>query len=202
MKIYLIRHGQTEWNVMKKLQGWNNSELTEKGIEDAKNLSERLKDIDFDIIYSSPQKRALDTAKIIKANRDMEIITLEELKEIRFGVWQGMTLEKVKEKYPREYDDYFNRPHLYKPIGDGESLKDIYQRAEKAYKKILNSKAENVLVVSHGVTLKALRAIVKNISLEEFSQLEVHPGTALNIIEKKNGKIQLVLEGDTSHMDI
>lgn len=202
MKIYLIRHGQTEWNVIKKLQGWNNSELTEKGIEDAKNLRERLKDIDFDVIYSSPQKRALDTANIIKGDRNIEIIKLEELKEIRFGVWQGMTLEKVKEKYPKDYDDYFNRPHLYKPIGDGESLRDIYNRAEQAYKKILKGNEENVLVVSHGVTLKALRAIVKNISLEEFSELEVHPGTALNIIENINGKMQLVLEGDTSHMDL
>ena len=202
MKIYLIRHGQTEWNAIKKLQGWNNSELTEKGIEDARNLSERLKDIEFDVIYSSPQKRALDTAKIIKGDRNTEIVTLEELKEIRFGVWQGMTLEKVKEKYPKEYDDYFNRPHLYKPIGDGESLKDIYNRAEKAYEKILNGNHKNVLVVSHGVTLKALRAIVKNIGLEKFGELEVHPGTALNIIEKINGKMSLVVEGDTSHMNI
>ena len=82
MKLYITRHGETEWNKISKMQGWQNSALTEKGIENAIKLSERLNDIDFAHIYSSPLGRALDTAKYIRGNRSIEIITCEELKEI------------------------------------------------------------------------------------------------------------------------
>src|SRR5690554_4521335 len=93
MKIYLTRHGQTEWNVIGKLQGWGNSNLTEKGIENAKRLSQRLKEVNFDYVYSSPQQRALDTAKLIRGDRNIEINVLDDLREIGFGSWEGMEIK-------------------------------------------------------------------------------------------------------------
>lgn len=199
MKIYFTRHGQTEWNVIGKLQGWGNSNLTEEGIERAKRLSHRLKEVDFDFIYSSSQERALDTAKIIKGDRDIEIKTLDDLREIGFGSWEGMEIKNIKEIYGDEYDTYLNRPHLYEPV-DGESLLDVYERAENALNEILSRKAENVLFVSHGVTIKVLTAIIKGISLEELYQIPVQVGTALNICEYNGDKLDFIVEGDTSHI--
>lgn len=95
LKLYITRHGQTEWNIENRLQGWRDSNLTEKGIEDAVNLSERLKDVDFTHIYTSTQKRAIETAKILRRKRDIKIIELDELKEIGFGEWEGIEKEEL-----------------------------------------------------------------------------------------------------------
>ena len=199
MNIYFTRHGQTEWNVIKKLQGWGNSNLTEEGIERAKRLSHRLKEVDFDFIYSSSQERAIDTAKIIRGDRDIEIKTLDDLREIGFGSWEGMEIKNIQEIYGDEYDTYLNRPHLYDPI-DGESLLDVYKRVESALSEILSTKAENVLFVSHGVTIKVLTSIIKGIPLEELYQIPVQTGTALNICEYNGDKLRFIVEGDTSHI--
>lgn len=74
LNIYLVRHGETEWNIEKRLQGWQDSNLTEKGIEDANALHDHLIDIKFDAIYSSSSKRAFKTAEIIAGNRKLEVI--------------------------------------------------------------------------------------------------------------------------------
>lgn len=200
MKLYIIRHGQTQWNLEKRLQGWKNSDLTKKGILDAKNLRDRLKDIDFDFIYSSSQKRAIDTAEIIRDGRSIDIIQLEGLKEIGFGKWEGMEREELQRKYKKEFDVYLNTPHLYRPIKGAESYEDIYKRVEESLNEILKNKGENVLLVSHGVTIKILTSIIKEIPLEEIYNIPIHRGTALNICEIKNGKKEFIVEGDTSHI--
>ena len=200
MKIYFTRHGQTEWNVLGKLQGWKNSNLTEKGIADAKSLAERLRDVDFDIIYSSSLKRALETAKILRAGRDLEIKALDDLREIGYGSWAGMEYEKVKELYPEDFDNYINRPHLYKPA-EGESYEDLYKRVNRALNKILEDKADNILIVSHGITIRVLIAIIKGIPLEKIHTIPILLGTALNICEYDGNKLKLVVDEDTSHLE-
>ncbi|MDR7871453.1 MAG: histidine phosphatase family protein [Tissierellaceae bacterium] len=199
MRLYFTRHGQTEWNVSGKLQGWGNSNLTEKGIESAKRLSSRLENVDFDIIISSPQKRALETAELIRGNKDTEIKTLEDIREIGFGSWEGMEIQTIRQKYSDEFDTYLNRPHLYKPI-DGESFEEVYRRVENALDKILSMDAENILIVSHGVTIKVLTSIIKGIPMEELYKIPVQMGTALNICEYDGNKLRFLIEEDTSHI--
>ncbi len=199
MKIYFTRHGQTEWNVAGKLQGWQNSKLTNKGIESAKRLSQRLKDVDFDLIYSSSQARAVETAELIRGDKDTDIITLEDLREIGFGSWEGMKIDDIKDRYSEQYDTYLNRPHLYKPT-EGETLEDIYNRLESALEAILSNDVENILLVSHGVTLKVLTSIIKDIPIHELSKIPIQRGTALNILEYDGGKLRFLVEEDTSHI--
>ena len=201
MKLYIIRHGQTEWNIQKRLQGWNNSNLTKKGMQDAENLAARLENVDFDYIYSSPQKRALETANIIKENRDIDIIELEALKEIGFGQWEGMQMKDIHYKYKDEFDTYLNRPHLYKAGLGAESFEDIFKRVGDVLEKILKRNAENVLIVSHGVTIKVLTAIIKEISLEDLSSIPIHRGTALNICQVNNKERKFIVEGDIDHIE-
>ena len=199
MKIYFTRHGQTEWNVAGKLQGWKNSNLTTKGIESAKKLSQRLKDVDFDLIYSSSQARAVETAELIRGDKDTDIIILDDLREIGFGSWEGMKIDDIKDRYSTEYDTYLNKPHLYKPI-EGETLEDIYNRVESALEEILSNDVENVLLVSHGVTLKVLTSIIKDIPIHELSKIPIQRGTALNILEYDGEKLRFLVEEDTSHI--
>ncbi len=85
IRLFVTRHGETVWNTQKKLQGWKDSDLTEKGINNALSLGNRLKDVAFDAIYASPSKRTLHTADLIKGNKALSIVENERLREISLG---------------------------------------------------------------------------------------------------------------------
>ena len=198
MKLYIVRHGETEWNTAKKLQGWQNSDLTKKGIRGAKLLRNRLEDIKFDFIYSSPQTRAVKTAEYIKKNNE-RLIILDEIKEMGFGKWEGLEKEKLETEYREEYYNFWNKPHLYKSEG-GESFEELYSRIELGLNKIIQNGGENVLLVSHGVVIKAIQTIVKGHSLEEFWTPPFLENTSLTVLELNNHKLSIVLDADTSHL--
>lgn len=200
LKLYIIRHGETEWNIQKRLQGWNNSDLTQKGITDAMNLAERLKDIDFTHIFSSDQKRAVETAKILRKDRDLAIVEMDGLKEIGFGKWEGMGKEDLMRRYKDEFDIFLNKPHLYKPTLGGESYQDIFKRVGSSLEEIIKTRGRDILIVSHGVTIKILTAVIKDISIEDIYTIGINKGTALNICQVKEDKIEFIVEGDISHM--
>lgn len=198
MKLYITRHGKTEWNTAQKLQGWLDSPLTHEGIERAERLSHRLKNIDFDSIYSSSQKRALDTAKILNT-KNLEIKIIDELKELCLGKWQGMRIEDVEREYPKEHYLYFNEPESYVSLG-GENFDELFIRVKRALKEIMDTEDENVLIVSHGVTIKAIIAILKGMDMDEFVNVGVFTGTSLTVFEIDGDKIECILEGDDSHL--
>lgn len=200
MKLYIVRHGETEWNRIGKLQGWQNSDLTEEGIKNAIKLGERLKNVDFSHIYSSPQNRALITANYIKGNRDLEIETIDGLKEMGFGLWEGLENEELIKLYGEESYIYWNKPEEYSPNG-GETFDELFQRINNSLNYILNNSIEgNILVVSHGISIKALFAIINKTELKDFWEETYVDGTSLTIIDIKDDNIKFVLKGDTSHM--
>jgi probable phosphoglycerate mutase len=201
LKIYITRHGETEWNKEGRMQGWKDSDLTEKGIDNAKKLGESLKYIDFDYIYCSPLGRAIDTAKYIRGNKGTEIVIKDSLKEMGFGIWEGMEHEKVKELYTEQQFNFWNKPHLYAPA-DGESFGELIYRVDKALNDIIKNKTgENILIVSHTVVIKAIYAIIKNYSLEDFWNPPFMYDTCLTILEVDDTKIEIVLEADISHLN-
>lgn len=199
MKLYITRHGETEWNTLKKMQGWQNSNLTEQGIANAIKLCDRLKDVDFSNIYSSPLGRAMDTANYIKGNRNIEIETHDGLKELGFGLWEGVENEEVMKLYEEEHYKFWNKPLLYKG-NDGESFDELFKRINEALKHIIqNSTGDNVLIVSHAITIKAIYSIIKNYNLEDFWTLPYIDGTSLTIVEVNGDEMKFILEGDISH---
>lgn len=199
MKLYITRHGTTEWNLEKRLQGWADSPLTEDGRNRAIKLGNSLKDIDFDMIYTSPQERALNTAKLIRGNKNTEIKVHNGLKELRYGSWQGMYISDIEKDYPEDYHSYINDPEQYMPE-DGESMVDLFQRVNLFLEEISTMNYQNILIVSHGITIKAIIAIIKELSWQEFASLEIYTGTALNVCELKDGSFEFLLEGDISHL--
>lgn len=201
MKLYITRHGETEWNTLKKMQGWQNSNLTEQGIANAIKLGDRLKDVDFSNIYSSPLGRAMDTANYIKGNRSIEIETHDGLKELGFGLWEGVENEEVMKLYEEEHYKFWNKPLLYKG-NDGESFDELFKRINEALKYIIqNSTGDNVLIVSHAITIKAIYSIIKNYNLEDFWTLPYIDGTSLTIVEVNGDEMKFLLEGDISHFE-
>ena len=199
LKIYITRHGQTEWNTLKKMQGWQNSNLTEKGIEDAIRLGERLAEINFSKIYSSPLGRAKDTANYIKGNRNIEIELLDGLKEMGFGSWEGVENEKVMELHKEQYNNFWNKPESYKR-DDSENFDDLFERIEETLNYIIeNAQGEDILIVSHAVTIKAIYSLINNYTIEEFWELPYIDGTSLTILEIDGEEMKFTLEADTSH---
>lgn len=200
MRIYLTRHGETLWNVERRLQGWRDSPLTESGLKNAQKLAERLKVIDFDIIYTSNQKRAIDTARILRGDQDTEIISLEELRELGFGKWEGMTLQEIEVVYPEEYSTYKKSPVRYKSVG-GENIEELFQRVKKAIDHIISQEYSNVLIVSHGVTIRAIVSTILGNPIDRFGEIPVYPGTSLTIIESDGEKTRIVKFADSEHLD-
>ncbi|KAB2328594.1 histidine phosphatase family protein [Cytobacillus depressus] len=199
LNVYVIRHGETEWNTQKRMQGRLDSSLTEKGIKDARSLGERLKDTDFVRIISSPSTRAMETAKLVSRKNPKLIETDERLMEIHLGDWQGKVEGDIQIEYPEEFHAFWNQPELYKSL-DGENFFDVKKRIADFFMELVKSPPTgNVLVVTHGVVIKALYLLCRNKPIEEIWSPPFIHGTSLTIIKMDNGKMELLLEGCTDH---
>lgn len=153
--LYIVRHGETEWNVKNIIQGQSNSNLTEKGIEQAKKAGHELKDINFDAIFSSDSTRAHNTAKIIKLERELLIETSHLLRERNFGNFEGKHgsefmeafREKLKEKETLSGEEGWN----FTVADDIETDEMIVSRFITKLREIAVAYPnKTVLVVSHG----------------------------------------------------
>mgnify|MGYP005753059493 CR=1 FL=1 len=202
LTIYLTRHGETEWNTQNRLQGWKNSPLTEKGIRGAQLLGKRLSNIDFNVIYASPSERAYKTANYIRSGRDIPVITDENLKELSYGDWEGKTRDELKRKFKKEYNNFSNAPNLYDPKPhNGESLTDIKQRVESVLKRIHAENTNgNILIVTHGVTLKVILACTMNIPIESMWTSPFIHNTSLTVFHWDGESYKFEMVGDTSHL--
>lgn len=204
MKIYFIRHGETVWNTLKIFQGSSNSPLTEKGREQAKKLGEKLKDTEFSNFYSSPLGRTIETSKLIIGDRDIKIEFIDEFKEISVGRMEGVPREEFEREFPGQFHNFFFNPKDYDPAPyGGESFPQLIERVERGLKKITENHKKNdvVVVITHGMTLKAIFKVIKNISLEELGEVAVPKNTSLSIVDYTDGKYSIDLFSDVSHLE-
>lgn len=201
-ELFLTRHGETEWNVEKKFQGWGNSPLTKKGIEQGKFLNKVVEKYDVDVIYSSPQERALVTAQNARGNKDIPIIVIEDLKEICLGAWEGKTYQHLRETEPENFKSYMEEAFGYYPEG-GESRMTLVKRAIRAKEKILKENpGKKILVVTHGMTLMTLIHAFSGVDLQAILSEDVMPQTSItHIILEDNKEPKILLKGDTSHFE-
>lgn len=156
--IYLTRHGQTEWNLESRIQGWLNSPLTKEGIEQAKKLGHRIKNLPLHAIYSSTSQRAYATATYVRGDREIEIVQTEQLMEMHFGQWEGRQTSEIEEQFPEEVNLIRENPAKYKAeISKGETYWDVQKRMVSFVNHTLEKhRGENVLLVSHGTAIRTL----------------------------------------------
>lgn len=199
MKIYLIRHGETDQNKCKCLQGRSDIELNEYGRELARKTAEGLKDIPFDIIFTSPLKRARETAEIIRGKREIPIALEERIQEISFGEYEGLCYGKENYSIPdMDFMNFFNKPQDYKTPPGGESLEEVITRTGEFLQEILQKEAykdKNILLSTHGCALKACLANVNGSLLADFWGEGVHKNCAVSLIEVKEGKVVVTEDG-------
>ena len=200
LTLYIVRHGETEWNQEGRIQGRLNSSLTEKGRKYAWLLGGCLKNVEFGEVITSPSDRTLETTEIILEGRGLLYQKDERIMEMDMGPWQGLTKTEIREKFPDEYDCFMMRPDLYQNDG-AESFIDIYKRAEDFLTRVKKKAVTgNLLVVSHGLFIKSLFLVIKRIPITDFWTEPTVDGTSLSIVKLESGKMELVLEGDMSHV--
>ncbi|MBM7665938.1 putative phosphoglycerate mutase [Solibacillus kalamii] len=201
LRLYLVRHGQTEWNVQKKMQGWEDSALTEKGVNNAIALRKKLEGVEFAAAYTSTSERTIETARLIIEKRNLAINTNEDLREINLGEWEGKTLDEIKDFYPEQFKYFWENPALYEPVG-GETFEQLINRAIKVLNYITSKHNNgNILVITHSVILKSLLMHVNGKSVKDLWTPPFIHDTSLSIVEIENEVYRVKSEGDISHLD-
>jgi broad specificity phosphatase PhoE len=150
--IYLLRHGETDWNRERRLQGNLDVYLNKAGIGQARALAHRLEHLPIRAVLTSPLARARQTAAIISARRNWPVAVIDDLREIDHGVWTGRRLKTIERRHPGPFAVWQLEPDRLILEG-GERLRDAYCRATRFLSGLLKSALDgDVLVVGHGVT--------------------------------------------------
>ncbi len=199
IEIYLIRHGQTEWNSNRRFQGQLDIQLDETGMNQAKQLSERLEDVNFDAIYSSDLKRAHVTATAIASKKKQVIGILPDLKEICFGQWEGRTFHEVMNDKISGGWQWFNNPSCT-DIPGGETAEQIMTRIGTALDHVLDSHKEGkVALVSHGNLIRYILLKCLNLPDELFGKIDIG-NTSISVLRWENDNFHLHCLNDCAHL--
>lgn len=188
--LYLIRHGETEGGEVKRYKGSIDVPLSEKGIKQVEQVAKYLNRSyrshkscnSLGAVYSSPLIRALKSAEIIAKPHGLEPIVIPDLRERSFGIWEGMSFNEIKDKYPEEFEAWTGNPLKYSPIG-GESTVEVRDRVVNALDNLLsNHNKEDIAIVAHGGVNRIILCHVMGIPLENIFRIE-QDFAAVNIIE-------------------
>lgn len=170
MELYAARHGETLSNIERRLTGREgDSPLTEKGVEQAKQLGKSLKDIAFGAVYSSPLNRAVDTVKIAFGNK-YKICIDERLAEIGLGFMNGMTFDDASINFPESGMLFFTDPVSYKPPSNGECLGDMIKRISSFIDDITKKNYSKIFILTHGYALRVLYACTIDKSISTIAE--------------------------------
>ncbi|WP_394897768.1 histidine phosphatase family protein [Clostridium butyricum] len=199
--IMLIRHGETEWNILGKFQGSTDIPLSNEGIRQAFMLKERLKS-DFDYIFSSPLKRAYETAKILCNESGKQVSIAEEIREINFGEWEGLTVKGIAEKYPDIFNEWRNDKREGKFCGGDMSTLNASIRAKNCIMEIANKhKGKKIVIVAHGGIIKAGLIGIFEWDMSMYHKIALGNTCVNTITFNDDMKPALLGLNDTNHLD-
>ena len=202
MKIYIIRHGETDANKNGVLQGASNWPLNEDGIKLAKITGEKMKDIKFDACFSSPLDRAKKTAELVLeySENNIEIQCDDRIKEINMGIYEGKKILPGQLEVPLIKILLFKRNAYWAGrFKGGETARECSKRTQEFLKELSTKNYENVLVSTHGCAMRAMLNMLYE-NKKDFWQGRVPYNCAVNIVEVNDGKMTLV-EKDKVYYD-
>ncbi len=198
-RVYLIRHGTTEWNRGEVFRGRADCPLNETGRAEAQAVAAYLQGVEREKIYTSPLSRAAETAEAIAATRGLPIIPDPAFIDLDFGEWQGLPLVEVREKYAELYRTWRDRPQEATFPG-GESLAQVRARAwEGLHRVVRENEEKTALIVSHRVITKVLICAALGLDDSHFWQIK-QDTTAINCLEFSRGRFVVSLINDTCHL--
>lgn len=199
--LFLIRHGETEGAEKRRYKGTIDVPLSDNGIRQIARVSKYIAETvklktgerensipgaNLTAIYCSDLSRAIKSAEIVAAPYSLTPIVIRSLRERNFGLWEGMSFDEIREKYPDDFDAWAGNPLEFSPMG-GESTLEVKERVMEALDEITgNHKGEHVAIVSHGGVNRIILCHFLGIPIENIFRIE-QDYAALNIIEFRDG---------------
>ncbi len=191
MRLYILRHGETEWNKKRLVQGTADVPLNEYGRYLARETAKGFQDISIDIVYTSPLKRAKETAELVLVGKEYTLIEEPRIQEMNFGEYEGMCFGG-KEKDPESigFNRLFTDIEKYVPKG-GETVQDVLDRTSEFLTELFHDpkvQDKHILLSTHGAAMTALiNNIKKNLEIKDYWCEEVPPNCAVTIVDVKDG---------------
>lgn len=200
-RIFLTRHGETDWNKEKRIAGLlDEAMMTEVGLKQTQALKERLKKENIDKVYSSPLRRARETANIVFEGREINIV--EGLKERDFGIFDGKWKRDIQETLTKEeWEEYMRTRDLPKKYR-AEPIRELQERGVRVLTKLAQENpGKTIAIVAHGTLLKFLLVRLKGLALERHSEV-VQSNCCLNlVVYDPEGGFEIEFINDTKHIE-
>lgn len=204
MKIYLVRHGETDWNKARKIQGQADIPLNAFGVHLAEETGRGLEDVPFDICFTSPLGRARKTAEIILKGREIPIVDEPLIMEMAFGPYEGKCCSSQGWELPESFERFFDGPEKYVPPEGGEDFAQVKARVGSFLERIgadETLKESRILVTTHGAALAGMLNYIKQEPLWAYWGQGVHKNCAVTEVEKKEGRFCIVKENIVYYKD-
>lgn len=197
MKIYLMRHGETDWNKEGKLQGSADIPLNENGIRLAQETAQALKEIPFEAVYSSPLCRARKTAELMRLERQIPIFEDARLKEMSFGRYEGDSIYQAAHDAENPLYKFIREPEHFK-AQDGENFSDVIARAQNFIDEVLlpaQKEYSTVLITAHGAFIRCFLRCIENRPLSAFWGGIPLKNCCVTVMELQGMNIKILEEG-------
>jgi broad specificity phosphatase PhoE len=198
-QIIVARHGETEWNASEIFRGRRDIGLNDTGIKQAELLGNYLTDLRIEAIYSSPLKRALDTARSVAKHHSLDVNVNPGLMDFNYGAWEGLTHQAVKDKYRELYTQWLKEPHLVN-IPEGENLGEVRERAKSLLDRVVSKHSGLVVLVSHRVVNKVMICSMLGLENSHFWDIKQDLG-GITVFEHESGRYKLIKHNDTSYLN-
>ena len=198
-RLIVVRHGQTVWNLERKYQGHSDIALTDKGLEQARAVAARLAEEPVHAVYASDLSRAFKTAECIAGAHGLTVKLVPELREIKFGEWEGLTYEQITERWPGLLGKLWTTPDELE-IPGGETFRQLKERSTAAIGHIVaGHPGQTVAVVAHGGTIGTILCAMLDIHLNHVWRIR-QDNTAVNIIDFYEGRPTITLLNCVRHL--
>lgn len=199
-KIILIRHASTQLNLENRYQGKLDLPLSKQGILEAKLLKKRITKLPTDIFFASPLKRVRQTLDIIIDGKNAEIIIHHNLREINFGLWEGLTRREIEDRYLDHLTKWETNPLINKPP-QGESMNEVLKRAASFHLDVISKhQGKNIVVVSSAGLLNIFLCHLFKIKPRTVWPFQLASASVSEVLIHPDEKIALTLLNDTSHL--
>jgi len=201
VRLFLVRHGETESNRLGLALGRSDVPLNERGVLQSERLGEALSGEPLAAVYASPLRRTLETARAVAGPHGLEVTVEERLIEMEIGELDGLTFAEVRTRYPGLLEEWVSGPGPNMPMPGGERLVDVQERAWSTVTELAARHAEEaVAAVTHNFVILSLLTKVLGMELSQFRRLQ-HAVAAVSVVDFTPGRTLVVRMNDTCHLE-
>lgn len=197
-RVVLIRPGETDWNKIERWQGIVAVPLNMHGIKQAQRLAKFVRNIGLNVIYSSDVRRARDTATVLSEYANVPIHYDERLRERHLGLWQGLSMNEMRDWYKKQYDELMQDP-INIPAPEGESRAQVAERVTACFEDILKSDHETIGIITHTTAIRVL--LSKLIPDSNPFDMQFRNISVTTVVSRDNQTWELTQLDDVTHLD-